>query len=98
MILFLVAGLITFAGWLFAFVLYDSSYEKKNSNLKFHIGLLLTALLWVSCAWGASIIEADIEAERAERKAYYEKCIVEIETRVQDKVQFYSKTDNCLKK
>lgn len=37
------------------------------------------------------------EQVKQEKKEYYDRCIVEVENKVNDKVQFYSKTDKCVK-
>lgn len=88
---------VLFLVWAFGIVCYITADTRSNGWWKLSIGILGTALVLTFAIWSQIEEDYDRAVRKAEYKAYYEKCIIEVETKIQGELKFYSKTDNCLK-
>lgn len=99
---FAIFGPITFIVCLITLIsIWDKfSWEEKDVKgqiLKTLILVVCLAVTWPFIVWGQITIWDNEEQVKQEKKEYYDKCIVEVENKINDKVQFYSKTDKCVK-
>lgn len=69
--------------------------KTKNKGFKFVILILSLMVIWTFAYIGQREIWANDDQERAEKQAYYDKCIVEVSNSLNNKVVFYSKVDKC---